>query len=202
MKNSNKKLIGTSILTAIASSLCCITPVLALIAGSSGLASSFSWLEPARPYLIGFTALALGFAWYQKRPKKKDEISCECESEEKPSFLQSRKFLGIVTVFAIVMTAFPYYSQAFYPDTAQKTLTINKKYEKNIDILISGMSCTGCEATIKYYVKKLPGVVKVNSDYKTGKANIEYDSSKTKYSDIVKAINNTGYKIIKNNSSK
>ena len=46
---TDKKLIGAGLLTAFAASLCCITPVLALVAGTSGLASSFSWLEPARP---------------------------------------------------------------------------------------------------------------------------------------------------------
>ena len=60
------KLIGTGLLTAIAASLCCITPVLALIAGTSGLASTFSWLEPFRPYFIGLTILVLVFAWFQK----------------------------------------------------------------------------------------------------------------------------------------
>ena len=49
MKSENK-LIGTSLLTAIAASLCCMTPVLALIAGTSGIASTFSWIEPFRPY--------------------------------------------------------------------------------------------------------------------------------------------------------
>jgi len=72
MKTDNK-LIGAGLLTAIAASLCCITPVLALIAGTSGLASTFSWLEPFRPYFIGLTILVLGFAWYQKLlPKKKN----------------------------------------------------------------------------------------------------------------------------------
>ena len=52
MKRDNK-LIGTGLLTAIAASLCCITPVLTLIAGTSGLASTFYWLEPFRPYFIG-----------------------------------------------------------------------------------------------------------------------------------------------------
>ncbi len=42
---SNKALIGSGIITAIAASLCCITPVLALIAGTSGMASSFSDLQ-------------------------------------------------------------------------------------------------------------------------------------------------------------
>ena len=71
---TDKKLIGAGLLTAIAASLCCITPVLALVAGTSGLASTFSWLEPFRPYFIGLTILVLGFAWYQKlKPKKQIE---------------------------------------------------------------------------------------------------------------------------------
>lgn len=103
MKSENK-LIGAGLLTAITASLCCITPVLALIAGTSGIASTFSWIEPFRPYLIGLTILVLGFAWYQKlKPRK--EIDCECETDEKPKFIQSKKFLGSVTVFAIVMLA-------------------------------------------------------------------------------------------------
>jgi hypothetical protein len=66
-----KKLIGAGLLAAITASLCCITPVLALIAGTSGIASTFSWIEPFRPYLIGLTILVLGFACYQKlKPQK------------------------------------------------------------------------------------------------------------------------------------
>ena len=72
---TDKKIIGAGLLTAIAASLCCITPVLALIAGTSGLASTFSWLEPFRPYFIGLTILVLGFAWYQKLKHKK-QIDC------------------------------------------------------------------------------------------------------------------------------
>ncbi|HEY1054273.1 MAG TPA: heavy metal transporter, partial [Emticicia sp.] len=53
IKNNKGWIAG--ILTAFATSLCCITPVLALLGGASGLASSFSWIEPFRPYLIGLT---------------------------------------------------------------------------------------------------------------------------------------------------
>ena len=74
---TDKKLIGAGLLTAIAASLCCITPVLALIAGTSGLTSTFSWLEPFRPYFIGLTILVLGFAWYYKL-KPKNLIDCYC----------------------------------------------------------------------------------------------------------------------------
>ena len=83
MKKSSNKLIGMGLFTAIAASLCCITPVLALIAGASGMASTFSWLEPARPYLIAVTILVIGFAWFQKlKPRK--EINCDCEIDENP----------------------------------------------------------------------------------------------------------------------
>lgn len=113
--NSNKKLIGAGMLSAIAASLCCITPVLAFIAGSSGIAATFSWIEPARPYLIGVTVLVLSFAWYLKlRPRTKEEIECACEEDEKPAFWQSKKFLGIVTVFVALMIAFPSYSKIFF----------------------------------------------------------------------------------------
>jgi mercuric ion transport protein len=77
MKNE-KVLIGSGIVTAIASSLCCIVPLLALIAGGSGAATNLSWIEPFHPYLIGFTILVLGYAWYQKlKPFKSIWISAE-----------------------------------------------------------------------------------------------------------------------------
>ncbi len=53
----NNKGWAAGLLTAIAASLCCITPTLALLGGATGLVSSFSWIEPFRPYLIGLTVL-------------------------------------------------------------------------------------------------------------------------------------------------
>ncbi len=110
---SNNKYVWTSMLTALGASLCCITPVLALISGASGLASVFAWIEPLRPYLIGITILVLSFAWFQKiKPQK--EIECNCEIDEKTNFLQTKLFLTIVTIFAIIMLVFPYYSNVFF----------------------------------------------------------------------------------------
>ncbi len=62
-ETTSKAFTGLGIFAAIAASLCCITPLLALLAGASGAASSLSWLEPARPYLIGLAIYYLGFAW-------------------------------------------------------------------------------------------------------------------------------------------
>jgi len=191
---TDKKLIGAGLLTAFAASLCCITPVLALVAGTSGLASSFSWLEPARPYFIGLTILVLGFAWYQKlKPQK--QIDCNCETDEKPKFIQSKMFLGIVTAFAIVMLAFPYYAHIFYPKTEIFLPTVDKSDIKTTEFKISGMTCAGCEEHVNHEVNKLSGIVSSKASYESGNAIIEFDKTKTNEAEIEKAINSTGYNV-------
>ena len=193
MKTGNK-LIGTGLLTAIAASLCCITPVLALIAGTSGLASTFSWLEPFRPYFIGLTILVLGFAWYQKlKPKK--QIDCNCETEEKPKFIQSKMFLGIVTAFAIVMLAFPYYSSIFYPKTEKQIIVVDKSNIQKVEFTIKGMTCASCEEHVNHDINKLKGILSSSTSYKNGNAIVKFDRSKTNISEIEKTINSTGYSV-------
>lgn len=197
-QKTSKGLVWTGILTAIAASLCCITPILALVAGASGIASAFSWLEPARPYLIGVTIIILGFAWYQKlKPKTKEEIECECEEDEKPSFWQTKTFLGIVTVFAAVMLAFPYYSHIFYPKTESKVIIIESGNIVQANFDIDGMTCTGCEDHIKSAVAELPGFISAEANHETGKATVKFDKSKTSIEDVASSINKTGYKVTK-----
>jgi mercuric ion transport protein len=204
---SEKKLMGAGLLTAITASLCCVTPVLALIAGTSGIASTFSWIEPFRPYLIGLTILVLGFAWYQKlKPQK--EIDCECETETlqadqtgKTKFIQSKTFLGIVTVFAIIMLAFPYYLGIFYTNTENQITVVDTTNIKTTEFKISGMTCSSCEKHIQHEVNKLSGIVDLKASYVNGNAIIEFDRTKTNEKEIEKAINATGYKVINNNKN-
>ncbi|MDH3650826.1 MAG: mercuric transporter MerT family protein, partial [Saprospiraceae bacterium] len=64
--NKKPSSIVIGLVTAMASSLCCIAPLIAILAGSSSLASSFAWIDPWRPWLIGLTVVALSHAWYQQ----------------------------------------------------------------------------------------------------------------------------------------
>ena len=57
----SKNAVYTGLFAAIASSSCCIPPVIALIAGVGGSASALSWMEPFRPYLIALAVVALGY---------------------------------------------------------------------------------------------------------------------------------------------
>ena len=201
IKKSNSWAIS-GILTAISASLCCITPVLAVLAGSSGVAATFSWLEPFRPWLIGVTAVVLALAWYQKlKPRTEEEISCTCEDDEKPSFWQSKKFLGIVTVFAAAMLAFPYYADVFYPET-RLSESVNVNLESTYEIAITGMTCTGCEEHVKLEIGNLPGISKLEVSYEQGNAVVSFDESKTGIEEVKTAVDRTGYKVESVNKSK
>ena len=190
----NNKIVVSSLITAITASLCCITPVLALIAGTSGIASTFSWIEPFRPFLIGITITVLLFAWYQQlKPKK--EVDCECDPEGKPKFIQSKTFLGVVTIIAALMLAFPYYSSVFYASPDKQIIVFDRADIKIIELKISGMTCTGCEDHVNHEVNKLNGIVSSKASYEKGNAIVEFDQTKTNEAEIVQAINATGYKI-------
>ena len=155
---TNDKLISTGLLAAFTASLCCITPLLAFIAGTSGLATTFSWLEPLRPYLIGLTIFVLGFAWYLKlKPKK--QLDCSCEKDEKIPFTQSKMFLGIITLFAVVMLAFPYYSGIFYPTTEKQIIIVDQSNIREIEFTISGMTCASCGEHVNSEINKLAGII-------------------------------------------
>ncbi|GAA3744649.1 MULTISPECIES: mercuric transport protein MerTP [Flavobacterium] len=193
----NKKLIGTGLLTAFAASLCCITPILALIAGTSGLASTFSWLEPFRPYFIGLTILVLAFAWYQKlKPQKK--IDCNCETDEKTNFTQTKSFLAIITVVAVLLLAFPSYAHIFFPDSENKIIAVDASKIQKVEFTIKGMTCSGCEHHIKTEINKLEGIIEVLVSYEKGKAIVRFDNTKVSIEEIEKAINATGYTALEN----
>lgn len=192
----SKGLLGIGVVTAIAASLCCITPVLALVSGVAGAASTFSWMEPIRPYLIGVTIIVLAFAWYQKlKPRTAEEIQCDCNEDEKKPFMQTKTFLGLVTVFAVLMMAFPYYGGIFYQKADKQVVVVSSSNLQEIKFNVNGMTCSSCEEHVKHAVNELPGILKVTANYDEGSASVQFDDSKTSKDEIVKAIDATGYKV-------
>lgn len=196
MKSTSKSLAGTSIFTAFAASLCCITPFLAIISGATGLAASFAWLDTFRPFLIGLTCLILVWAWYRAlRPKTKEELECACD--ENPSFDQSKKFLGIVTVLSGFLLAFPNYAQIIAPSPVDKEIILVSADEvQSLIWSIKGMTCEGCEIAVENEVNKLPGILAVDAVYAESVVNVKFDQSKTNPESIIAAISKTGYEVL------
>jgi copper chaperone CopZ len=196
----SKAVTGVGIFAAIAASLCCITPLLAMLAGASGAASSLSWLEPARPYLIGVAIVALGFAWYRSLSNKQI-TACGPDGAcvvEKKSFLDSRTFLIIITIASIALIAFPYYANTFYPKhQVQNVLVVESNNIQTASFNIKGMSCKACETEVNNELFKVAGVIDAQTFYAKGTSVVKYDKSKATIEQLQNAIANTGYKVIK-----
>ena len=191
---SNKTFTGAGLFSAFAASLCCISPVIALLAGSSSLAANFFWIEPARPYLIALSIIVLMFAWYQKLKPVVTPADCKCEYTKKSTFFQSKTFLSIVTVFAVLMIAFPLYAKIFYSKPTIQTAPVavsNNKVQASFSI--EGMTCEACEDHVNNELSKVAGVINYKTSYADNNSVISFDTSVVNIKMIEAAINKTGY---------
>lgn len=75
-----------------------------------------------------------------------------------------------------------------------KTLQVSGS-DKAVEIQCSGMTCTGCENTIKSKVKKVDGVKDVMADFKTNTVKASYDPGRTNPDAIKEVITSAGYKV-------
>ncbi len=187
-----KTQIALSILTAVSASMCCITPVLAIIAGTSSLATSFHWIEPFRPYLISLSVLVLGFAWFQSFSAKKDD--CGCVPNKNKSIFYSRTALSLLTIISFLLITFPSYSKFLLHNSTDQT-ALNQDKNKKVELKVSGMTCASCELHIENEVSKLNGVSFVKASYKNGSTTVEFNEQKVDADKIIATINKTGYKV-------
>ena len=196
-ETSSKAVAGVGIFAAVAASLCCVTPLLALLAGSSSMAANFSWIAPARPYLIALSIVVLIFAWYQQLKPASNVVDCICEPATKSAFLKSKSFLSIVTIGAIVMMTLPLYAKMFYPKAKAQVVPvaiINNKVQVSYNI--QGMTCEACEEHVNIELSKVKGVLTYSTSYDNKTSIITFDKSIVDIKKIEAAINNTGYKAV------
>ncbi len=193
----DKILSGGGIIIALLASLCCITTVLAVLGGLGGIATTFSFLEPFRPYLIGLTIIVLGYAFYNAyKPKKVNDINCNCETDEKTKFINSKKFLWIITAISALLITFPYYSKALFPTKKENVIVVQSDNIVKAEIHIEGMTCTSCEHSVDFALQSENGVIKESSAYETGIAKVEFDKSKVTEEQLKNAVEEkVGYKV-------
>jgi mercuric ion transport protein len=194
-KKTSNKAVYTGLFAAIASSSCCIPPVIALIAGVGGSTSALSWMEPLRPYLIGLAVVAIGYAWYNYYMLKNTN-DCDCEIDKKPRWFQTKGFLIGITLFASLSIAFPYYAFIFYPDNTKEVIIVKQSNIQTVNFDVKGMTCASCEQHVIHAVNELEGIINVVASFDNANAKVEFDNSKTTKDDIEKAINSTGYKVL------
>ncbi len=191
---NNKVLLGSGLLLAVTSSLCCIIPVLTIVGGMGGAVSAFSWATPLRPYLLVATILVLGFAFYRAyKPQRKDECGCE----EKKNVLQSKTFLWVVAVLSVLLSTFPYYAVFFQKKIAPPIVANDSNMQQAV-IRIKGMGCADCEGIVNNALLQKKGVRGANTSYAKGQAIVKFDPTQISLPQLAAIIEKeTGYKVIR-----
>src|SRR2546427_506122 len=147
-----KSLTFLSVIAAIAASVCCIGPIVAVGLGSSaaGLAAAF---EPVRPYLLGLTFVILGFAFY--RAYRRPEEKCATGVCEKPASRRAQMLvLWLGAAMVVLFAAFPYYSGSLWKTLGPRFQTVAASTttggETSVAVLtVDDLNCGGCVAAIQ-----------------------------------------------------
>jgi mercuric ion transport protein len=185
--------VGGAVLTAIGASLCCIGPILTLIfgVGAFGAATIFA---SARPYLMVAAVLALAFGFYRLYLRREACAPGEACSTKPPS-RAARLALWTASVAVLIFALSPYYVGTLVRHlTAKRDVAGAPQSATGRETFkVSGMTCSGCETTIKLALEQTPGVRSAEVSYERGEAVVEYDPTLTGTDKLRGAINETGY---------
>lgn len=93
----------------------------------------------------------------------------------------------ILPLAFLALIALPACAKKTQPETATITPT------SLINLNVQGMTCTGCETSIKLAVKKIAGVKKVDASFSDETATVTINPEKVQAQQIIEAINKIGY---------
>jgi mercuric ion transport protein len=191
-----KLALGGSVLSAIAASLCCIGPLVAVIVGASGFAAAGLFAQ-WRSLFLTIAALLLAAAWYftYRRPKVGN---CSTDGCARSSVTKWNKvILWLATAFVIAIVGFPTYSGAaarlLVPAGASDSGSSQVKLA-TLQVNIPSMDCGACAASIRAKLNKQDGVQAAQVDFATKSAVIRFDPGKLSPERVTALIDETGFK--------
>ncbi len=97
------------------------------------------------------------------------------------SFFRS---LAKTTIFSLVLIMFSLLSANHSVSAAENVTAL---------LDVPGMTCKFCPITIRKALEKVPGVVKVKSEFETKTATVTFDPAKTSVETLIKTTANAGY---------
>lgn len=106
-----------------------------------------------------------------------------------------KKYLFLFLSISILVIACNNNQKTKSSEQTNQEVTINPEKVVMADMDVTGMTCTGCENTIKSGVSELNGVVEVTADYQNGKTMVKYDSSLVTIEEISEMISSKGYAV-------
>lgn len=220
-ESGEKVFLGGAVLAAVAASLCCILPVLAIAfgLGAFGVATVF---ESLRPYLLVVVGFALAFSFYRlyfRREKCGEGQACST----KPIGRFNQILLWVATFAVVGIAAFPYYTSYIVsaldrqqPPVAEPNqaaivsqnntesletqsqvdtalLESESQSRKAIVIAVEGMTCEGCASHINVALKRIKGVYSAEASYPEKNVKVVYNPKQVTVERIKQGIHDAGY---------
>ena len=111
---------------------------------------------------------------------------------------KQKKMKKLIALLIIAVVAFGCGSQGekSTQNQEQETVTIDPANLETIEIEVHGMTCGGCERTVKNAVEELPGVQEVTASHTDSVAVVIFDKTQAGFGAMKAAINDKGYKAI------
>lgn len=186
--------LGGSIVAAVAASLCCLGPLVAVTLGSGGLVGS-ALFEKWRPLLLVATFALLLLAWYLTYRKSSGACAEGSTCASKPVSKWNKLLLGLATGIVVAVAAFPSLSSALLRTTPGSAPTLKAGDGSAVlKVKIPSMDCAACAAGIQAKLRKLTGVQGAQVLFDTKEATVRYDAVKLSPAQIVAAIDAAGFK--------
>ncbi|TVQ11981.1 MAG: copper chaperone [Bacteroidetes bacterium] len=148
------------------------------------------------PFIVALVLLLLAILWYQAI-KGMQRRKSQAGTRQK-SGTQNTVFLGIVTVFVLILLAAPWYLGTFEDKQAAETEIISAEDRVEMVLTVHGMDCGGCESLVNRRVGSLEGVESVSSSHMREEVVVVYNQKKVTLGLITQTIEDSGYTVILN----
>lgn len=100
----------------------------------------------------------------------------------------------LILIFALsFLSACQSNSKKSENNTTEKTKQVVQVEE--IEFSVNGMTCTGCENTIKNGLKQMEGVVEVEASHQNKKVTVKVEKDKVSREEIAQKIESVGYSV-------
>jgi mercuric ion transport protein len=183
---------GGAVAAAFASCLCCVGPLAAVGLGIGAYAGA---VEPLRPYLVAASAVALGFGFRQAYFRPSGACAEDGTCRPRRASFMTRAVLWIAALAVVVLGAAPYAAgplgAALHDakpansggDTAERAAAFAKA---TLDV--KGMTCAGCEMTVRLALERTPGVGSASVSFERGEAVVDYDPARVTPDEVAREL--------------
>lgn len=184
-------ILAGGLLSALAASLCCIGPLVAVALGLGSFAAA-GWFEASRPIFLGVTVGLLVVAWVLAIRARR----MQCAADSSCATLPPKRWPLMLLCFCTLVVV----GVALFPETARtvadrpRTASTAAVGGTVLRVRIPSMDCAACAIGIEGTLRGVAGVRSAVVRYATKDAEIAYDPSIISQAALIARIDGTGFK--------